>query len=109
MRASAGTGIVAGGFLAEHAGGSAKRTGFIVALAVGIPVLLSLLGGWWWWRRRKARRDGPRQKAKNTGVGKQRRRRKDRSCWSALFSRGEGRLRPSATPAAYGPNKELGL
>lgn len=105
QRASAstvGSGIGAGGLAASHSGGDDNSTKFILGFAIGVPCFIIIVAGVWYFRRRHNRKlaqkngepePGTKSKAKNTGVGKKRRKKEGRV--SKFFGWGQ-RIKPVA-------------
>lgn len=99
---TAGSGIGAGGLAAKNSGGDDNSTKFILGFAIGVPCLIIIVVAAWYFRRKHKRKQaqkngdaepGTKNKAKNTGVGKKRRRKEGRV--SKFFGWGQ-RIKPVA-------------
>ncbi len=92
----------------RNSDGSENGTRFILGFGIGVPLLVLIIGAVWWFRRRRARKRAAAEKAsgnpkaKNTGAGKQRRK---KSRWGGFGW--PDRIKPAPTPNAYRRDKEV--
>jgi H+/gluconate symporter-like permease len=102
----------AGNAALRNSDGTDNGKRFILAFAIGVPLLLIIVAAVWYFRRRRLKKRRAQEKtpegrkAKNTGEGKKKRKtKKNKSVWERF--RLPSRIKPAATPDAYKRNKDM--
>lgn len=102
------TGSGVGGAALRNSDGTDNGKRFALGFGI-VPILLIIIAAAWWYRRRRAKKRAAAEKAsgnpkaKNTGQGKKKRRKKSR--WGGFGW--SDRIKPAAAPNAYKRDKEI--